>query len=131
VKASPGRSDLCATRSAIVHVPEICSESDHLFDGTLLYLTTKHSWNSPGFGIVDTTSSFCLNDDCAAKYCFSRRCEKENYSMNTSNQWQQLNFKNISIVVTHYSNVSRNAGCKGGFDGICDESLTVVTRTIN
>jgi hypothetical protein len=59
----------------------------------------KTWWEFPDLGIVDVTSSVCLNDDWVAKYCFSRRCENENFLMNTWNQWVQLNWKNMSIVV--------------------------------
>jgi hypothetical protein len=37
--------------------------------------------------IVDATSSFRLNDDCAAKCCFFHRCGNENCSMNILNHW--------------------------------------------
>jgi hypothetical protein len=77
------------------------------FDGIISYLTRKHGGNLTELGIVNATSSTCYSGDWAAKWCIDHRCGKSFCSQDAPNQWLQLDFKEASIVATHYSIQSR------------------------
>jgi hypothetical protein len=113
VKALPGPFFLRGSRPPVVRGRDICYESGHPFDGIILYFTMKHGWDLPDLGIVDATSSSRWSD-WAAKWCLDRRSDKGFLSVNAPNQWLQLDFKDMSIIATHYSIMSRHDSGKGG-----------------
>jgi hypothetical protein len=76
-------------------------------------LTTKHGGNLTSLGIVNATSNTYYSDDWSAKWCIDHRCGKSFCSQDAPNQWLQLDFKDASIIVTHYSIQSRRDVGKG------------------
>jgi hypothetical protein len=95
------------SRYSILPGREISYESSRPFDGIISYLTAKHKGNLTDLGIVNATSSSQGDGNWAAKWCIDHRCTKAFCSQPKPNQWLQLDFKDASILATHYSILSR------------------------